>query len=164
MVDRLDLDTICNASTYWSQRWQPALRRNQSHRVLTLVVSKLFGASYGYVFRARVRASHASLASSLELSREWVCEMIHRLRQAGWLRTTARRLPDGTQEVTEFRAGPSLKRMMVMLLKAKQRHKNNRVNNRSQENPTPEQIEKGKAFLQGLIVDLTDKLGTRKSR
>jgi hypothetical protein len=84
------------------------------------------------------------------------------LREAGWITTEARRLPDGTQEITVFRAGPTLKRLLVMLLKSKQRLQRGRVNTNSQEIPSKEQIEKNKTFLGELRQSLLDKISLSK--
>src|SRR5215204_994765 len=121
MAGTLSLDTLISASTFFVAKWTPALKLNQSRDVLRLVVNKLYGASQGNLFHARMRCSHAALAASCELSREWTCTLIGRLRQAGWRETSAPRLPDGKQEVTTFRPGRMLKRLLVMLLKSKQR-------------------------------------------
>jgi hypothetical protein len=111
-----------------------------------------------------MRCSHAALADSLDLSREWTCKLIARLREARWITTEARRLPDGKQEVTIFRAGPTLKRLLVMLLRSNQRHTKPRVNESSQKLPTKEDVEKNKSFLANLIAELGQKFTPKKAR
>jgi hypothetical protein len=160
MAGTLTLDTIISASTFFAGQWSATLKGNQSRDVLRLVVSKLYGASQGNLFHARVRCSHAALAAKCDLSREWTCTLVGRLRQAGWLETSAPRLPDGTQEVTTFRVGRMLKRVILMLLKSRQRHpEQSRVNDRKQELPTREEVVRNKALLADLLASLSQKLG-----
>src|SRR5215208_8148440 len=123
----LALDSILSATFFFSGKWTPALKRNQSGETLRLILCKLYGANRGSLFHARMRCSHAALADSLDLSREWTCKLIARLREAGWITTEARRLPDGKQEITIFRPGAMLKRLLVMLLKSRQRPQKHRV-------------------------------------
>jgi hypothetical protein len=153
----LSLDAICNSATYFSGKWSPELRRNQSRDVLRTVLSKLYGASHGSLFHARMRCSHAALAGACGLSREWTCKLVARLRAAGWVDTHAPRLAEGKQqEVSTFRPGRMLKRLLVMLLRSRQR--SGRVNDCSQKLPNKEDIEKGRQFLSELRSMLTRKL------
>jgi hypothetical protein len=155
---RISLDTLISASTFFVGQWTPALKLNQSRDVLRLVLSKLYGASQGSLFHARMRCSHAALAASCDLSREWTCVLIGRLRQAGWIETSAPRLPDGRQEVTTFRPGRMLRRLLVMLLRSRQRQNGSRVNDRQQKLPTKEEVEKNLHFLRELQETLARKL------
>jgi hypothetical protein len=155
------LDSIANAATYFLSQWTPDLKRNQSSYLLTLIISKLYGASKGSLFHARSRASHASLAASLNLSREWTCKLIGKLREAGWITTEAPRLPNSPlQEVTIFKPGGKLKKLLVMLLKSKQRLQQS-VNGQQQKIPTKEEVSKNLAFLSSLRDDLAKKLGMK---
>jgi hypothetical protein len=154
----LALDTILSAAFFFSGKWTPTLKRNQSGETLRLILCKLYGASRGSLFHARMRCSHAALADSLDLSREWTCKLIARLREARWITTEARRLPDGKQEITIFRAGPTLKRLLVLLLRSNQRSQKPRVNESSQQVPTKEHVEKNKSFLRKLQEDLANKM------
>jgi len=162
----LTLDTILSATFFFSGKWTPALKRNQSGETLRLILCKLYGASRGSLFHAQVRCSHVALADSLDLSREWTCKLIARLRASGWITTEARRLPNGKQEITIFRAGQMLKRLLVMLLKSQQRQRGSsaRVNDSSQKIPTKEDVEKNKAFLANLITELGQKFTPKKAR
>ena len=159
----INLDTIISSSLFFSAKWNPALKRSQSRDVLRLIINKLFGASRGSLFHAKMRCSHAALADRLDLSREWTCKLIGRLREAGWIRTEAPRLPDGKQEITIFKTGRMFKRLLVMLLKSKQRQKN-RVNDSSQKIPTKEQIEKNKTFLAELRETLAQKFALKDKK
>ena len=156
----LTLDTILSATFFFSGKWTPELKRNQSGETLRLILCKLYGSSRGSLFHAQMRCSHAALADSLDLSREWTCKLIARLREARWITTEARRLPDGKQEITIFRAGQMLKRLLVMLLKSQQRKRGSsvRVNDTSQKVPTKEDVEKNKSFLRKLQEDLANKM------
>jgi Crp-like helix-turn-helix domain len=139
----LTLDAICNAAFYFAGEWSPALKRNQSRDLLRHVLCRLHGASKGQLFHARLRASHASLAHAVGLSREWVCKLSGRLVAAGWIEYTALRLPDGTYEIGVFRPGRMLKRLLCMLLGY--RKSKRRVNDFSHSFPLPE-IEREKSF------------------
>lgn len=161
MPSILSLDTISNAATYFAGQWSPALKLNQSRDLLRLVLSKMYFPSQGNLFHARIRASHAALADSLDLSREWTCKLVGRLRAERWLETSAPRLPDGKQEISIFRPGRRLKKLLVMLLKSKQRVKN-RVNTSSQKIPSKEQIEKNLQFLRGLQQEIAGKMAMNK--
>jgi hypothetical protein len=162
----LALDSILSATFFFSGKWTPALKRNQSGETLRLILCKLYGTNRGSLFHARMRCSHAALADSLDLSREWTCKLIARLREAGWITTEARRLPDGKQEITIFRAGQMLKRLLVMLLKSRQRKSgaSARVNESSQKLPKKEDVEKNKSFLANLIAELGQKFTPKKAR
>jgi hypothetical protein len=160
MANAITLDTLISASTYFVAKWTPTLKLNQSRDVLRLVINKLYGASQGNLFHARIRCSHAALAASVGLSREWVCTLVGRLGRAGWLETLAPRLPDGRQEVTTFKPGPQLKRLLVMLLRSRQK---SRANDQSQKLPSKEDIDKNKALLADLIKSLSQKLSQKSA-
>jgi hypothetical protein len=159
-VKPLTLDNIISAATHFFRKWSPASKHNQSFPVLRKLICKLYGASQGFLFNARIRCSQAAIAAELGLTREWVNKLIKRLSRWGWIIKEAPRLPDGKQEVTTFRAGGMLKRLFVMLLKSRECSKKNRVNSRSQSFPTKEEVEKNKALLSDLISDLSQKFGT----
>lgn len=159
----LTLDTLISSSIYFAAKWTPELKRNQSRDVLRLIVNKLFGASHGSLFNSSVRCSHSAIADSLDLSREWTSKLISRLRQTGWLKTHAPRLPNGTQEVTIFSPGGMLKKLLIMLLRSKQRPQS-RVNNSSQHFPTKEEVEKNLSFLAELRASLAEKFAFKETK
>jgi hypothetical protein len=161
MPSILSLDTICNSATYFVGQWSPDLKRNQSRDLLRLVLSKMYCPSQGNLFHARIRASHAALAATLDLSREWTCKLVGCLREARWLETSAPRLPDGKQEISIFRPGRRLKKLLVMLLRSKQRVKS-RVNDQLQKIPTEEEVAKNLQFLRDLQKELGEKLAMKK--
>ena len=73
----IPLDTLANSASYFSGKWTRELKRNQSQQLLGLLITKMYWGVRDNLFRtgnpfhAKIRASHASLAASLELSREW---------------------------------------------------------------------------------------------
>jgi hypothetical protein len=159
----LTLDTICNSASYFVGQWTPELKRNQSRDLLTHLLSKMWYPCHGNLFNGRIRVSDAALADSLDLSREWTNTLKGRLCEAKWITTEAPRLPNGKQEITIIRAGKRLKRLLVMLLRSKQRQKN-RVNDSAQKIPTKEQIEKNKTFLSNLIDEVGRKMAERQAK
>jgi hypothetical protein len=116
MGRELSLDNIQSSAFFFAGKWTPGLKRNQSRDLLRHLLCRLYGASKGSLFRARIRASHADLGAELGLSREWTCKLGQRLRASGWVHYRALRLPDGTYEVGVFSAGRTLKRLLCMLL------------------------------------------------
>jgi hypothetical protein len=157
MAGSISLDTIISSAVFFAAKWNPDLKRSQSRDILRAIINKLYGANRGAIFHAQARCSHAGLAATLDLSREWTCKLIGRLRDTGWIQTSAPRRPDGTQEITIFRPGRMLKRLLVMLLKSKQRRPSSRVNNSSQKIPTQQEVERNKTFL----ADLRDTLAQK---
>jgi hypothetical protein len=161
----LTLDTLVSAAFFFVGQWSPALKRNQSRDVLRLVLSKLYASREGSLFHRRARSSHAALAEKLDLSREWVCTLLGRLRDTGWIETEAPRLSGSQhQDITRFRPGRMLKRLLVMLLKSRQRPQKARVNSSSQKIPTKEEVEKNKSLLANLIAELGQKFTSKGSR
>jgi hypothetical protein len=157
---KLSLDSITASATYFVGQWTPDLKRNQSRDLLRLVLSKMWFPCHGNLFNGRIRASDAALADALDLSREWTNTLKGRLCDAKWLETSAPRLPDGKQEITIYRPGKRLKRLLVMLLRSTQRQKN-RVNTSSQKVPTEQERAKNKARFAGLIEEVGKKLGMK---
>jgi hypothetical protein len=143
----LTLDTVLSSSHFFAGKWSPALKRNQSRDLLRHLLCRLYGASKGNLFRARIRASHASLAAELGLSREWVCKLSGRLQETKWLDYYAPRLSDGTFEVGIFRPGRMLKRLLCML--SGSRRSQHHVNKFSQSFPLLKK-EREKRLLQAL--------------
>lgn len=156
----ITLDTICNSALFHSAKWNPQLKRNQSHYLLIHLISKFYGTASHSLFHAKIKSSHAALAAHLDLSRQWTCKLIAVLRSTGWITTHSPRLPNGKQEITTFSPGRTFKRLLVMLCKSKQRPYN-RVNDPRQKIPTKEQTEKNKIFLRTLREQLSQKLGIR---
>lgn len=158
----ITLDTIISSAFYFVGQWTPELRRNQSRDLLRLVLSKMYFPSQGNLFHARIRASHAGLAASLDLSREWTCKLSRRLCESQWLVASAPRLPDGKQEISIYKPGKRLKRLLVMLLRSKQRAKT-RVNTSSQKFLTQEEREKNKALFHEMVEGIAKEREMKKA-
>jgi hypothetical protein len=161
----LTLDSIINSAFFFAGKWHPDLKRNQSRDVLRALLYKLFAPRGGSLFHRHARCSHAALAEQLSLSREWTCTLISRLRSSGWIETSAPRLSGSQQQdISTFRPGKMLKRLLVLLLRSKQRFGKSRVNESSQKVLTKEDIEKNKAFLANLIAELGQKFTLRRTK
>ena len=161
----LTLDSIINSAFFFAGKWHPDLKRNQSRDVLRALLYKLFAPRGGSLFHRHARCSHAALAEQLSLSREWTCTLISRLRSSGWIETSAPRLSGSQQQdISTFRPGKMLKRLLVLLLRSKQRFGKSRVNESSQKVPTKEDVEKNKSFLRKLQEDLALKFSMKRER
>lgn len=159
----LTLDNIVSATSFFSAKWTPALKRSQARDLLRLVVCKLYGVSHGRVFHAHVRASQSGLAADLGISREWCNQLVGRLVAARWLHYATERLPNGKFEVGIFRPGRTLKRLLCVLLGYRQR-RSRHVKLPSQKIPSPKQIEENKKFFSQLLTDLTAELTTKRQQ
>jgi hypothetical protein len=155
----LILDTLISAAFYFAGKWSPELKRNQSRDVLRLLLYKLYAPPGGSLFHRHARSSHAALAASCSLSRVWTCELISRLRSAGWIETHAPRLAGSQQQdISQYRPGRLLKRLLVMLTRSRERQKS-RVNDRGQKVLSTQEVERNKTSLAKLIAELGQKLG-----
>ena len=114
MAGTISLDNIISALFWALPEWTPELRRNASRDLLRHLVCKLYGASHGNLFGARVQASQDALAASVGVSREWACKLLARLELAGWLESYAPRLPDGHFLPCIFKPGGQLKRLLLV--------------------------------------------------
>ena len=112
----LALDNILSATFFFVPKWTPALRRNASLYLLRLLVCKLYGASKGNLFQAKIQASQDALAASLGIRREWANQLLARLKAQGWIEAYAPRLPDGRYLPCLFWPGRRLKRMLCILV------------------------------------------------
>ena len=148
----LALDNIQSAAFFFVGEWTPSLKRNQSRDLLRHLLCRLYGASKGNLFHARIRASHADLGHELGLSREWTCKLGQRLQAAGWISYRALRLPDGKFEIGTFAPGRQLKRIFCMLLGY--RKPQHGVNARSPSFPLPQkEREKTLSFMRQKILE-----------
>jgi hypothetical protein len=162
MGRELALDNIQSAAFFFAGKWTPGLRRNQSRDLLRHLLCRLYGASKGSLFHARIRASHADLGHELGLSREWVCKLGQRLQGSGWVQYRALRLPDGTYEVGVFSAGRQLKRLLCMLLGY--RKSKHHVNDRSLSLPLlQKEREKIFSFRQKKILECEQQPPSRET-
>jgi hypothetical protein len=164
-ANQIQLDNIISALTWALPQWTPALKQGQARDVLRLLVCKLYGASHGNLFGARIQASQASLAASCGISREWCNKLLARLVAEGWIQSYAPRLPDGRYLPCLFRPGGQLKRLLYVLLRYR-RPRHSRVNSPSQSLPSKDERERSLTFWRTLRAQLAAKLGhgTRQQR
>jgi hypothetical protein len=135
----LALDTILSASLYFAGKWQPELKRNQARDLLRFLICRLYDAGRGQLVGTQLTLAQGTLARKLGLSRQWIGTLLARLQQAGWLECSAPILDVGMRGSTVFRVGRQLKRLLIMLGKAKLRKTPTKsvANTRWQFSPTP---------------------------
>ena len=158
MAGTISLDNIISALFWALPEWTPELRRNASRDLLRHLVCKLYGASHGNLFSARVQASQDALAASVGVSREWVCKLLSRLVEKGWLESHAPRLPDGHFLPCIYKVGGQLKRLLYKLLR-RRGIAFSRVNSSSQSLPPKGDIKKSYTFWEALKENLAAKIG-----
>jgi hypothetical protein len=117
----LALDSILSATFHFTTKWSSHLQSNKARDLLRYVVCRLYDEGRGQLMNAQLSLAQTTLAHKLDMSRQWVGELVSRLDREGWIEHQAPKLPDGTNGSTIFRAGRMLKRLVVMLLKSKQR-------------------------------------------
>jgi DNA-binding Lrp family transcriptional regulator len=117
----LALDTVLSAVFFFTGKWTPALKRNQSRDLLRYLLCRLYDQSRGQLVNGQITLAQGTLARKLGLSRQWVGELLERLQDAGWIEYYAPVLDDGMRGSTIFRVGRQLKRLLIMLLKSKKR-------------------------------------------
>src|SRR5262249_35088075 len=153
------LDTVLSALWWASCKWTPHLARNRSTELLRLLTLKLYGASRGDLFHARIQASQEALAHDLGVSREWVNKLLARLSAAGWIHTHTPRLPDGRYLPCFIQPGGQLKRLLCVLLRSRRPRPPSRVNSPSPSLPPPLKVrENNLHFWQTLKADLSRRL------
>lgn len=157
----LSLDNIISALFWALDEWTPIPQGNKSGSLLRTLVCRLYGASKGDLFRAKVQVSQAALAASVGISREWTCELLARLKAVGWIEYYAPRLPDGHYLPCIFRPGGQLKRLLCALL-GYRRSKKYRVNDSPQSLPPKVDLKKSFNFLQRLKEEVAAKLGRNR--
>jgi DNA-binding Lrp family transcriptional regulator len=117
----LALDVILSAVFFFAGTWTPALKRNQSRDLLRFLLCRLYDQGRGDLGRAQLTLAQSTLARKLGLSRQWIGELLDRLRDAGWIDCYAPVLDDGMRGSTIFRVGRQLKRLLIMLLRSRKR-------------------------------------------
>ncbi len=115
----LALDNILSARFFFVGKWTPGLKRNQARDVLRFLLCRLYDQGRGQLMLAEVTLAQTTLARKLGLSRQWVGILLERLQDAGWVEHYAPTLDDGMRGSTIFRIGRQLKRVLVMLAKAR---------------------------------------------
>jgi hypothetical protein len=117
----LTLDQIWSATSTFTIQWSEGIESNKAHRVLHYLLCRLYDVGRGNLINTRLTVAQTTLAHKLAMSRQWVGEMVSRLEREGWIKHESLKLPDGTNGSTIFYAGRMLKRVVVMLLKSRQR-------------------------------------------
>jgi hypothetical protein len=162
MGHTVKLDTVVASLCYFLPKWTPTLRRNASRDLLRLLVCKLYGASKGNLFQARIQASQDALADSVGISRVWTNQLLARLKEQGWIEIYAPRLPDGKFLPCLFWMGRRLKRLLCMLV-GYRRPRRSRVKTARQSPPLSQtEREKSLSFWRGLRATLAQHLGPRR--
>jgi Mn-dependent DtxR family transcriptional regulator len=116
----LTLDTIWSAAFHFTVKWSSHLQSNQARDLLKYLVTRLYDHSRGQLMNAQIELAQTTVARKLNISRQWVGELSHRLAETGWLEYSSEKLPDGTNGSSVWRIGRQLKRLLVMLAKSKQ--------------------------------------------
>jgi len=137
----LALDTILSATQFFVGKWSPDLKGNQSRDALRFLLCRLYDKGRGQLMNAQLPLAQTTLANKLDLSRQWVGELVGRLRDAGWIDYYSPKLGDGTNGSTVFRIGPQLKRLLITLIKSRPIKKpmKSAANNRWQFSPSKEE-------------------------
>jgi hypothetical protein len=117
----LALDVVLSAVFFFTGKWTPALKGNQSRDLLRFLLCRLYDQSRGDLGRAQLTLAQGTLARKLGLSRQWIGELLARLQEAGWIEYYSPRTPDGLNASTIYRIGRQLKRLLVRLTKSRQK-------------------------------------------
>jgi hypothetical protein len=144
--DALALDTILSAMFCFVDRWTPALSRNHSRDLLRFLLCRMYDQSRGHLMHAQVTLAQGTLARKLGLSRTWTQVLVSRLQEAGWIEYTAPFIDTGMRSSCTFRIGRQLKRLVVMLGKARTKKKPVKSAAKSRWEFSPTAVEK-KAIL-----------------
>jgi len=123
MANALGLDTIISATVHFGAKWTPELKRTQGRDLLRYLLCRLYDQGRGQLVNAQVTLAQGTLAGKLGLSRQWVGILLERLQAAGWLEYRAPVLEGGMRGSTIFRVGNTLKRLLIMLAKARLKRK-----------------------------------------
>jgi hypothetical protein len=131
----ISLDSILSAAHHFAAKWAPLLKRSQAHRLLRLLLIKLYNAGRGNLHTALMRVSQETLAQQLGLSRRWVGVLLHRLERAGWITSHSGWADTNMRETSTFRAGRQAKRLLALLLYRRKSSIKSDANSRSQVAP-----------------------------
>ena len=71
----------------------------------------------------RLDLAQTTIARRIGVSRQWLGILAHRLEAEGWLECQSHKLPDGTNSSSVWTIGRTMKRLLIMLGKARQRKK-----------------------------------------
>jgi hypothetical protein len=141
------LDSILSATFFFVGKWTPALKRNQSRDLLRFILCRLYDEGRGNLTNAQLILAQTTLARKLGLSRQWIGILLAWLQDAGWIEYYSPTLPDGTNGSTIFRIGRQLKRLLIMLAKARQRKKPIKSDAKSTWRFSPRRLEKQEMLI-----------------
>ncbi len=135
----ITLDQIISSSFFYLEKWSPNtinLKSNAAFDVLRYLLCRLYEEGNGKPLQAHVELSHSTIGSRLGLSRPWVCEMVGRLVDGGWLVATSTWVGDNMRSSSCFSAGRQLRRLICYLLGSKRKKRHSKgVNGRLQSGP-----------------------------
>ncbi len=135
----ITLDQIISSSFFYLEKWSPDtinLKSNAAFDVLRYLLCRLYEEGNGKPLQAHVELSHSTIGSRLGLSRPWVCEMVGRLVDGGWLVSTSTWIGDNMRSSSCFSAGRQLRRLICYLLGSKRKKRHSKgVNGRLQSGP-----------------------------
>jgi DNA-binding Lrp family transcriptional regulator len=117
----LTLDQIWSATSHFSIEWSKGIESNKAHRILHYLLCRLYDEGRGQLVKASLTLAQTTLSKKLGISRQWIGELVQRLEREGWIQHESPKLPDGMNGSTTWRVGRTLKRLLVMLLKSRQR-------------------------------------------
>ncbi len=135
----LPLDQLISSSFFYLEKWSPDtinLKSNAAFDVLRYLLCRLYEEGNGKPLQAHVELSQSTIGEQLGLSRPWVCEMVGRLVDGGWLVATSTWVGDNMRSSSCFSAGRQLRRLICYLLGSKRKKRHSRaVNSRLQSGP-----------------------------
>ncbi len=135
----ITLDQIISSSFFYLDKWSPDnshLKSNAAFDVLRYLLCRLYEEGNGKPLLAHVELSHSTIGERLGLSRPWVCEMVGRLVDGGWLVSTSTWVGDNMRSSSCFSAGRQLRRLICHLLGSKRKKRHSKaVNDRLQSGP-----------------------------
>jgi hypothetical protein len=117
----LTLNEVWSGASVFTVKWSHGIESNKAQRVLHYLTCRLYDIGRGNLVNTTITIAQTTLAEKLEISRQWIGELVHRLEREGWLEHASSKLPDGTNSSTVFRVGRMFKRLLVMLRKSHQR-------------------------------------------
>ncbi len=145
----ITLDQIISSSFFYLEKWSPDtinLKSNAAFDVLRYLLCRLYEDGNGKPLQAHVELSHTTIGQRLGLSRPWVCEMVGRLVDGGWLESTSTWVGDNMRSSSCFSAGRQLRRLICHLLGSKRKKPHSKgVNDRLQSLPLPSTTTEKKA-------------------
>jgi len=123
----LSLDTVLSSLSFHARKWSPDLIRTQSRDLLRFLTIRLYSEGQGDLRTASLTISQSSLAAKIGVTREWCNKLLAQLQDAGWIRYSSSRRPDGLRTTCTYGIGNMMRRLLIMLSKshakkAKQKH------------------------------------------